>query len=426
MTDGRPAPEPISVRGGAGGIEARYDDLLNLARRYGQAATDVAGTAWSLHGYLVDPIRYASGLVDPAGLAKFQVSLAAALDGPHGLSALAVRCGAQDVALRAAAATYLAADRLETESETTLGGLVGAPAAFAHAISVLDRTHDIPAAFNALLTREPALADELIAVARPYLDTAQLLYRDGRPAVRAQGPDQGADAAGPPRGLADVIAGLARRNRGQPGEIDVRRLVGTDGRAYAIVDIPGTKSWSPAPVNRDVTGIATNVRALEGQQTSYERGVLLAMHAAGVGPSDAVLLVGHSQGGLVAVAAAANCRASGEFRVTHVVTAGSPIGISARRLPKDVQLLALENDGDVVPHLDGAANPAAVNLTTVTVSRNSASLGRNHSLEDSYLPGARDVDASDDTSVRTFRASADRFFTAAEIRTSSFVITRAY
>ncbi len=426
MTGGGFAPEPISVSGGARGIEASYDDMVNLARRYGQAATDVAGTSWSLHGYLVDPGLYLSGLVDPAGLASFQASLAAALDGPHGLSAIAMRCGAQDVALRGAAAAYLAADRLETAAATTFGGLVRAPGALAHAISVLDRTRDAGAAFDALLTKDPALADELMGVVLPYLNTAELLYRDGRAVVRAQGSGPGADAAGPPRSLADVIAGLARRNRGQPGEIDVRRMIGADGRGYAIVDIPGTKSWSPAPVNRDITGIATNVRALEGRQTSYERGVLLAMRAAGVGPGDAVLLVGHSQGGMVAVRTAVDCRASGEFRVTHVVTAGSPIGVSARRLPKDVQLLALENSGDVIPHLDGAANPAAPNLTTVTVSRNHGSLGRNHGLDESYLPGARDVDASDDASVLAFRSGADRFFTATEVRTSTFVVTRAY
>ena len=133
-------------------------------------------------------------------------------------------------------------------------------------------------------------------------------------------------------------------------------VTGTDGRRRAIVDIPGTKSWNPAPV-ADVTSVGTDILAIAGHDTSYERGVFAALADAGVRPDDQVMLVGHSEGGIVAVNAARDAAASGRFRVTHVVTAGSPVGALAAELPSSVQLLALENTADVVPALDDVPNP---------------------------------------------------------------------
>ena len=89
-------------------------------------------------------------------------------------------------------------------------------------------------------------------------------------------------------------------------------MVEPDGRAGYIVDIPGTKSWDPLPTG-DITSLVTNLRAVTGKQTSYERGVLDAMKAAGVRPGDPVMMVGHSEGGLVAVNAAIRCAQDGLF-----------------------------------------------------------------------------------------------------------------
>ena len=44
----------------------------------------------------------------------------------------------------------------------------------------------------------------------------------------------------------------------------------------------------------------------------------------------------------------------------------SPIGRISRDLPESVQVLALENSADVVPHCDAAENPDRPNITTVT------------------------------------------------------------
>jgi pimeloyl-ACP methyl ester carboxylesterase len=189
------------------------------------------------------------------------------------------------------------------------------------------------------------------------------------------------------------------------------------------VNIPGTKSWTPLPTH-DITSLATNLRAVRGAATGYATGVLRAMAQAGVRPRDDVLLVGHSEGGMVAVRAAMEAHASGRFRITHIVTAGSPIGAFAARVPSNVEVLALENKHDVVPHLDGRSNADRVNVTTVTFDRDAHSIGANHGFERSYILGAGDVDASTDPSVEAFRAGAAGFFDAATARTERFVITR--
>lgn len=423
-TPTKPGPRPISVTGGVGGIAARCDDLATLARLYGRAATDVGGTALRLNGYLVDPALYASGLLDPAGLARAQGCLAAALDGPHGLSAVAARCGATALELEAAAAAYQAADTLQARVDQELRTALHGPGAVAAAAGALvDGKFSRAGAL--LLTDDPGIADLASQFLLGLAVAARTYYPDGTPVVRPTGADPGADSAGPPRSLATIVSGLTRREAAGGGAVDVRRLTGSDGRRYAIVDIPGTRDWTFAPRNRHIADVGTNLHAILGERTTEENGVIRAMRAAGVQRGDRVMLVGHSQGGMVAVQTAADCARGGEFDVTHVITAGSPVGMSAAGLPGSVQLLAMENDGDVVPHLDGAPNPDRANVITVRIERNQHDPARNHELDPSYLPGAADVDASDDPSVRAFLHSAHGFLSATGVHTSTYLISRA-
>jgi pimeloyl-ACP methyl ester carboxylesterase len=420
-------PEPVSVRGGVDGIEAHYDDMVDAARLFGAAGTDIAGASFALHGYLFDPGIYSSGLFDPVGAGEFEADLAATLDGPGGLTWLAMECGLIDGEIRAAAAAYLAVDRLDTTRHDLLDGVVDLPGALARGAGELVTTGSIGGAVNRVLTSDPALLDEAVTGIRALGGQVALdiLLLDGRAVVRPRGADPDPRSAVPPRNLVDLLNGLARRSRGRHGEIDLRILGHADGRRTVIVDIPGTKSWDPLP-NGDVTSLATNVHALTGQCTAYEQGVLAALRRAGVTKTDDVMLVGHSEGGMIAVNAAIDAAAAGTFRVTHVLTTGSPIGAISGRVPSSVQMLALENRGDLVPHLDGATNADKINVTTVTVEHDHGSVGRNHSLEHSYVPGAADVDGSDDASVRAFIESGSGFFDAIDARTTRYLITCAY
>ncbi|MDQ2750397.1 MAG: DUF2974 domain-containing protein [Actinomycetota bacterium] len=414
-------PPPVSVRGGSDGVEAHYDEMVAMARRFGQVATDSGGAALTLHGYLVDPGLLSSGLFDPAGLANVEADLLDALDGYHGLSWVAAQCAAIDAQLRAAAIAYQEADRAATALQDHFGGLPGLTPAALHALALLAGGAAVPHSLETILTDDPSLVDAFMnAGPGLWVQLSAPLLIDGHADVIEGAVDA---TAAPPRSMADVMIALGRRNHDKPGAIDVRIITTIDGTRRAIVDIPGTKTWDPADI-ADVTGPVTNMRALAGAHTTYEKGVLLAMHRAGVRPTDEVMLVGHSEGGMVAVQAAASCAKSGQFRVTHVVTAGAPVGLTVARLPSSVQVLAVENHNDIVAHLDGRTNPDKANVTTATITRGDGTIGADHSIDDSYVPGAGDLDASHDPSVRSFLSGAKGFMEGARVETHTYVITR--
>jgi pimeloyl-ACP methyl ester carboxylesterase len=76
------------------------------------------------------------------------------------------------------------------------------------------------------------------------------------------------------------------------------------------------------------------------------------------------MLVGHSQGGLVAMSAAERSK-SGKFPyfVEKVVTFGSPVGAKYPELLPEV--LSVENKSDLVPKLDLKSNPDSPNWLTL-------------------------------------------------------------
>jgi hypothetical protein len=108
--------------------------------------------------------------------------------------------------------------------------------------------------------------------------------------------------------------------------------------------------------------------------------------------------------------------------VTHLVTAGAPIGLAA--VPGSVSVLSLQNRGDVVPELDGADNPRRVNWITAGTARGDNSVPARHSVR-SYLAGARDVDASADPALAHWRRTAAGFLSADRVSTQVFQIRRA-
>ncbi|MGH3680853.1 MAG: alpha/beta hydrolase [Natronosporangium sp.] len=163
-----------------------------------------------------------------------------------------------------------------------------------------------------------------------------------------------------------------------------------------------------------------------GETTAYQQGVVEALRRAGAGPGDPVMLVGHSQGGVVAAQAAADLAGGGELNVTHVVTAGAPVGWV--EIPDGVQLLALENAHDVAPHLDAAPNQDRPNQVTVTFETQHGTIAANHSMDTAYLPAGAVLDDSTDPSVVAFRDGAGAFFpTEGTTATATvFQIERSY
>jgi hypothetical protein len=433
------SPE-ISVSGGAGGIEAELADLATLGHSSTGLAETLAVTSAACHGMLADPDLLASALLDPAGVARFDAALLEALDGPRGLTALAVRFTEQAVFLQGAAAAYQAADEAlagladdlhAAEGVLLVGGALASPLTTLVAGAFIARDP------QRWLTDHPGLVDDVVdalpvignvidgltdGATSPWLGGADVrsaarrlgqLWPDGTAVVQTLPDDRRAEVVRPPRGVADLLTALDFRNRASgpdSDQIDVRVITHADGTRAYIVDIPGTQDWSlpDGSVNPATNDLGTNVRVLGGDVTSRERAIAEALHRAGASSTDPVMLVGHSQGGMVAAQAAhdAGTPAFG-YDVRTIVTAGSPIARAG--VPASVQVLALENRHDIVPHLDGRGNDDAPNVTTVTFDQQNGTVATNHSISGGYSPAAAAVDRSDDPSIAAYRASAAPF-----------------
>jgi hypothetical protein len=422
----------VTVHGGADGIQAEIDDLVAARHLFSAAADrvdDVSGACLWLSMALAE----ADPATDLWGARHAQDALRSAVAGVRHLDG-----DIRDLALTLGLAI---ARYRDTDSSVLgqLGSMLSAPidAAVKLPGAVVDSgaalvTGGPAQALQTFLTDDPELVDTTIdalrfgagplgsALAKALADT---YFDDGNAVVTATGNIRMA-ATAPPRSVADLMAALSSRNGGQDGEVDVRVLTGSDGRRRVIVDIPGTKDWGVAHESSDVVGWATNIRAIDGERTSYEKGVLDAMTRAGVRPTDDVMVVGHSLGGMVAAALARDAVRDRRFNVTHVVTAGAPIGKFAGRLPANVQVLALENRHDVVPHLDGVENPDLPNVTTATFEVDGGTIGGDHGIDTSYELGAAEVDASEDPAVRAFLDGASGYFSATAVQTRSYVVTR--
>jgi hypothetical protein len=451
----------LAVRGGAHSISADFEGLRQLAAQL-DGAVDQLGTAMlTMVRAAIDPSVVAAALLDPAGALEVAEVAARAVTA----AAIAIACcEALATGLRVAAASYQTVDDLAgqlTPIGSALTNLTPALAAGSWNIGIGLVTGDSRRIEKGLLTtaeQDPqlvapvvdmlaaALAPNplLLAVPSPIagfagagrthsqiaMSTSALgaIYRDGRPVLTRRPGDRTTDAAGPPRTVADLMLGLSCRDENTTGGgvdlrfVTVTRADGSVGRSV-IVDITGSKDWSITKRgNLNVANPGTNLTALGNHVTSYELGVLKALKASGVRADEPIMLVGHSQGGIIAARLAADLRNSRDFKVTHLLTAGAPVGLID--VPPQVQVLSLENRRDVVPELDAAENLRRSNWTTVTVDRGGTGLGERHYLRTAYLPGAADVDASDDPSVRAWVRSAGSFLAGGQVTTSVYQVSR--
>ncbi|MFN2320648.1 MAG: hypothetical protein ABR500_13330 [Dermatophilaceae bacterium] len=153
---------------------------------------------------------------------------------------------------------------------------------------------------------------------------------------------------------------------GQP-VVRVIEVPQADRSSAWILQIPGTQVWDPraGPVAHDLT---SDVRLMGHQDGVLPRAALDALAQAQASSGrrdrgDPVLVSGHSLGGIAAMSIAADPRAHERFHITHVVTAGAPVGHFVVR--DEVAVLSLEHEDDVVHRADLAANPDRPNWTTV-------------------------------------------------------------
>jgi pimeloyl-ACP methyl ester carboxylesterase len=110
------------------------------------------------------------------------------------------------------------------------------------------------------------------------------------------------------------------------------------------------------------------------------------------GPSDSVLLVGHSQGALVGAQIATSDQ---PYQVAGLISFGGPIS----QFGLEVPVISLQNHGDPVPHLSGQVNPMAANWVTASNPGEYASVIDAHKMA-SYVESAKELDQSSDAGFR--------------------------
>ena len=148
-------------------------------------------------------------------------------------------------------------------------------------------------------------------------------------------------------------AAVARIPAATPHGAQVR-VEKTPSVAFVYIGGTVTSSLSGGPEPWDMT---SNIAAMVGQASDSERGARAALSAAGVTNADRIVVVGHSQGGLVAQRLASDP----QLRVSDVVLVGSPQ--TPGTVAPGVHVVALEHRNDPIPALGGMAPEGRADVT---------------------------------------------------------------
>ncbi len=209
-----------------------------------------------------------------------------------------------------------------------------------------------------------------------------------------------------------TIADLYRRvGTLHPGQIEIDPIVGPDNKTRYVVLIHGMGMLSTSPNN-----VFDSVLSSVDNKSAASRSVIAALRKAHLPKGSELMLVGHSHGGITAMNLATDPAFNGPdglYHVTHVVTAGSPVG----NKPLDwidprhpTQVLELEHRSDIVPELDGEQDSNHdPHRTVYQFGASDASPGVAHSLKTGYLPELDRHRFSSDAGVHTFTESASEY-----------------
>ena len=214
-------------------------------------------------------------------------------------------------------------------------------------------------------------------------------------ATRASVERISSQSVNPPRDLADALARIP-----DPSVAGAQVRIEKYGDTH-VVYIAGTVDASLG-AGAEPWDMSSNLAALGGDSGASEDAVRRAMVEAGIRSGDPVVIVGHSQGGILALRVAQ----STDVSVTAVLTAGAPV--HAMRPPDGVPVVAYEHIDDIVPALGGVVTDAQPDLVYVRdrgVRNDSGPLDTllpAHRLE-AYVETAQRSDGNGDPTVQRVR-----------------------
>lgn len=205
-----------------------------------------------------------------------------------------------------------------------------------------------------------------------------------------------------------LLRELDHVSAGSEGEVEVVQ-VGKDGERAWVVLIPGTQPGNPPGGSNplDEAGIA---EALGYESVETGKAIRQALREAGAAAGEPVVAVGHSQGGIHAMNLSKDKAFLAEYDLKFVVTAGSPVGGITPQA--GTGSLHLEHKDDWVPGADGKVNADTKDRVTVTMSNpltlapgeDPGRLGPAHKLSH-YQEGAKLVQLSSDPSLAASTAT---------------------
>lgn len=183
--------------------------------------------------------------------------------------------------------------------------------------------------------------------------------------------------------------GLASRVARIPSEdvhIRIERYSEDGGNRYEVY-LSGTNFFGG---DMDPWSFASNLDlAVTGSSPSVEA-VRIAMESAGVTRNTPVVLTGHSQGGLIALALAN----SGDYDVDAVVTVGTPVGVVPDST--SVPTIHVVHPEDPVPAVGGLIDPNS-STWVVHVANGESLIGAHNKV--SYLPSVQALDKLHDPRI---------------------------
>jgi hypothetical protein len=433
----------------SGGIVVDYEELHRLARVWAAAADTLGRLAFRVADVTVSPAVFESALFDPGGVARAQVAITTAV---LALARLAAELATDAVHLDAVVAREQLVDDLPAGQLAALGSWLVA-ANWRVAFSPGATLHEGG-------DRALALAGGVVGYATPFTEplleafAPSPLFRleahghqrvdvdpvfglpigavgrlepqgEGRVEVAGYLPSWASRA---PSSLADAMARVADLEAQPVALLAVQAVTGADGVRRFVVELPGIRSLASRQQPQDLLGA---VDALAGDSSTYTRCVREALDSAGVPLGAQVMLVGHSDGGIVAMDLAHDPSFNGaRVDVTHVVAAGSPISSKLAALGSSpTRVLSVENVNDIVTHLDGIDSmdqPETARRLSYQYSDDEHDIGANHAGAE-YADRMAVLADSPNPLMREFQASAQPYLpTAADTATTTvFALTDA-
>lgn len=193
-----------------------------------------------------------------------------------------------------------------------------------------------------------------------------------------------------PRSL-DEFVGLIPSD---PEQVRIVKVTALSGEVSYVVCARGLDLRS-----RGVNDPTATLSAFGSDSGPYTRAIADAMRRE-IPEGSNVMLVGHSQGGIEMVNVA-NSSVRDRYRITHLVTVGSPV--EQKRTPRNVNWLRVENERDFVPQLDG--NPRGVDDRTYQFSE-----GKKAHDGSTYGRVMAKPEFRNSQAYRQFQPGVDRYF----------------